>query len=129
MEKIKYDYSKLLCRIKEKGFTQKSLSKAVGISETSLNFSLGNKRTFKQDEILSLCSILEIPIQSVDDYFFLPLIFRNLKKLITKGGCRWERKAKNRPALAQRGEIVIILMISIITAVMASLLTIALWNF
>ena len=70
MEKIKYDYSKLLGRIKEKGFTQKSLSKAVGISETSLNFSLGNKRTFKQDEILSLCSILEIPIQSVDDYFF-----------------------------------------------------------
>lgn len=35
-------------------------------------------------------------------------------------------KSKNRPALMQRGEMVIILMVSIITTVMASLLTIML---
>lgn len=70
MEKIEYDYSKLLGKMKEKGFTQKSLAKQLGISETSLNFSLGNKRMFKQDEILNICSILDIPIKLVDDYFF-----------------------------------------------------------
>nr|DAF24316.1 MAG TPA: Protein of unknown function (DUF739) [Caudoviricetes sp.] len=70
MGKIIYDYSKLLGKIREKGFTQVSLAKELGVSETTLNFSLGNKRAFKQDEILKLCDILEIPLQSLDDYFF-----------------------------------------------------------
>ena len=39
---------------------------------------------------------------------------------------RYGWKSKKRPALMQRGEMVIILMVSIITAVMASLLTIML---
>ena len=70
MGKIIYDYSKLLGKIREKGFTQVSLAKELGVSETTLNFSLGNKRAFKQNEILKLCDILEIPLQSLDDYFF-----------------------------------------------------------
>lgn len=70
MSKIIYDYSKLLGKIREKGFTQVSLAKELGVSETTLNFSLVNKRAFKQDEILKLCDILEIPLQSLDDYFF-----------------------------------------------------------
>lgn len=70
MGEIKYNYSKLLGKIKEKGFTQVSLAKKIGVSETTLNFSLGNKRPFKQDEILKLCAVLDIPLQSLDDYFF-----------------------------------------------------------
>lgn len=65
-----YDYSKLLGRIREKGFTQKALAYAVNISEASLNLALNNKRKFKQDEIMALCGVLEIPISCVEQYFF-----------------------------------------------------------
>lgn len=70
MGAILYDYSKLLGKIREKGFTQVSLAEALGISETTLNLSLGNKRAFKQDEILKVCDILSIPLENVTDYFF-----------------------------------------------------------
>ena len=70
MGSVLYDYSKLLGRIREKGFTKVTLAEAIGISETTLNLSLGNKRAFKQDEILKACEILGIPLESVNSYFF-----------------------------------------------------------
>lgn len=65
-----YDYSLLLGRIREKGFTQERLAKQLGISACSLNFSLNNKRNFRQDEILKICKILDIPGKSIERYFF-----------------------------------------------------------
>ena len=65
-----YDYSKLLGRMKEKGFTQETFSKEVGISECSLNLSLNNKRDFRQTEITRGCNALDIPISEVEAYFF-----------------------------------------------------------
>ncbi len=65
-----YDYSKLLGRIKEKGFTQVTLARVIGVSETTLNFSLNNKRPFKQDEIVKLCTALDITLEDVEVYFF-----------------------------------------------------------
>ena len=65
-----YDYSLLLGRMREKGFTQAKLAKALGISETSLNLRLKNKLNFRQDEIISASDILEIPRESLDAYFF-----------------------------------------------------------
>lgn len=65
-----YDYSKLLGRMKERGFTQAALAKQVGISETSMNHSLNNKRDFAQDEMIRACMALEIPIGQIVDYFF-----------------------------------------------------------
>ena len=70
----KYDYSKLYGKIKEKGFTQESLSRRVDISESSLNLKLKNIRPFKQDEMLEMCDALDIPLDSVADYFFAPII-------------------------------------------------------
>lgn len=67
---IKYDYSKLLGKIREKGMTQVELAKEIGISEATLNFSLKNKRPFKQDEIIRICEILCISLESVETYFF-----------------------------------------------------------
>lgn len=67
---INYDYSHLLGKMKERGFTQASLSKGIGISEVSLNLSLNNKRTFKQEEITKICETLDIPIENVQIYFF-----------------------------------------------------------
>lgn len=65
-----YDYSRLLGRIKEYGFTQATLSKQLNISETSLNLSLNNKREFKQEEMLSACDVLNIPLANIAEYFF-----------------------------------------------------------
>lgn len=67
---IRYDYSKLLGKIREKGMTQVELAKEIGISEATLNFSLKNKRPFKQDEIIRICEILGINLESVETYFF-----------------------------------------------------------
>lgn len=66
----KYDYSLLLGRMKEYGYTQAKLAKELGISECSVNFSLNNKRNFRQDEILKLVDILEIPSGKLEEYFF-----------------------------------------------------------
>lgn len=65
-----YDYSKLLGKIKEKGYTQKALANKINISEASLNLALNNKKRFKQDEISVICDVLAIPLTDVEQYFF-----------------------------------------------------------
>ena len=39
-----YDYNKLLGKMREKRFTQDALAEKIGISATSMNLSLNNKR-------------------------------------------------------------------------------------
>lgn len=65
-----YDYSLLLGRMKEKGFTQAKLAEALGISETSLNLRLNNKLSFRQDEIVTASDVLMIPRHNLEQYFF-----------------------------------------------------------
>ena len=65
-----YNYSLLLGRMKEKGYTQARLANALGISETSLNLRLKNKLNFRQDEIISASDILDIPLKDLEAYFF-----------------------------------------------------------
>lgn len=65
-----YDYSKLTGRLKEKHLTQSDLANKIGLSETSLNLSLNNKRPFKQSEISRICKCLKIPVRKIDAYFF-----------------------------------------------------------
>jgi transcriptional regulator with XRE-family HTH domain len=65
-----YDYSKLLGLMRERGFTQEKLAKTIGISECSMNFSLNNKRNFRQDEISKISGALGIPVGKIEDYFF-----------------------------------------------------------
>lgn len=65
-----YDYSKLMGRMKECRYTQKSLSGRIGVSETTLNLSLNNKRDFKQDEMIKLCEVLRISKSELAEYFF-----------------------------------------------------------
>ncbi len=66
----KYDYSKLLGKLRELNITQSEFAKRLGISETTLNFSLNNKRPFKQSEISRACEILAIPIANIESFFF-----------------------------------------------------------
>lgn len=65
---ITYDYSKLLGRIREKGYTQKSLAEAIGIHPATLNLKLANKTEFSQGEMVAIGELLEL--DSLEPYFF-----------------------------------------------------------
>ena len=65
-----FDYSKLLGRIKECGFTQETLAKHIGIAESSMCLKLNNKANFRQTEIFLICNALEIEIDEIGVYFF-----------------------------------------------------------
>lgn len=65
-----YNYAKLIGRIREKGLTQESLAKNVGLSVCSLNLTLNNKREFRQEEIFRVCEILSIPVSQIPEFFF-----------------------------------------------------------
>ena len=65
-----YDYSKLLGRIKECGFTQETLAKRIGIAESSMCLKLNNKADFRHREIFLICEALEIAIGEIGVYFF-----------------------------------------------------------
>ena len=67
---MKFNYLKLLGRIKECGFTQAQLAKAIGISEYTLSTKLNNKFSFKQEEIIAICKVLNIPVSEIGDYFY-----------------------------------------------------------
>lgn len=64
------DYSKLLGKIKEKGFTQETLAKTIGITPGSMSEKLNNKANFKQKEIILICQALDISISEIGEYFF-----------------------------------------------------------
>ena len=67
---MKYNYSKLLGRIKEFGYTQESLAKKIGIAVSSMSTKLNNKYNFSQPEILKICSVLDIDCSEIGLYFF-----------------------------------------------------------
>lgn len=67
---VKFDYSKLLGRIKEYGFTQESIAPEIGMSVSTLSFKLNNKAFFTQREIRKFCDLLEIETAEIGLYFF-----------------------------------------------------------
>ena len=77
---MEFDYSKLLGRIKEFGYTQETLAKEIGITESSMSLKLTNKTPFKQIEIRLICKVLKIPVSEIGVYFFTPKV----RKLRTK---------------------------------------------
>ena len=67
---MKYNYSKLLGRIKECGQTQETLAKAIGKNEATLSAKLNNKSQFKSEEMDTICKVLDIPNEEIGAYFF-----------------------------------------------------------
>lgn len=65
-----YDYARLLGRMRQQGYTQETLAKGIGISACSLNLTLKNKRSFRQDEMLRAGELLAIPVDEFPQYFF-----------------------------------------------------------
>ena len=65
-----FNYSKLLGRIKECGYTQETLANRVKMGSATMSNKLNNKAHFKQRDILDICDVLEIPFYSIGEYFF-----------------------------------------------------------
>lgn len=69
--KVKFNHSKLLGRIRECGFTQEQLAKAIGISKTTLSAKLNNQYYFTAEEMYAICGVLNIEISEIGEYFFV----------------------------------------------------------
>ena len=67
---MEFNYSKLLGRMRECGFTQEQLAKAIGINKGTLSTKLNNRFSFSQEEILAICKVLNIPVSEIGDYFY-----------------------------------------------------------
>lgn len=67
---MQFDYSRLLGRIKEFGYTQESLAKETGITKATMNLKLNNKAFFTQPEIEKIRKILRITRDEIGAYFF-----------------------------------------------------------
>lgn len=65
-----YDYSKLLGRIIEKFGTQSKFAEAMKISERTISLKLTGKVDWKQREIESARSLLELAESDIPAYFF-----------------------------------------------------------
>ena len=68
------DYGKVLGRMAELGFTQKSLARSAGMGRSQLNLKLKGKYAFKQSEIGKICELLKIPANEIGLYFFTPKV-------------------------------------------------------
>ena len=67
---MKYNYSKLLGKIKEQGFTQETLAKAIDINKGTLSAKLNGQYSFTAKEIDSICKVLDISNDEIGAYFF-----------------------------------------------------------
>lgn len=67
---MKFNYSKLLGKIKECGETQYTLSLKISCSEATLSLKLNGKSFFEQRLIKEICDVLNIPENEIGAYFF-----------------------------------------------------------
>ena len=67
---MKFNHSKLLGRIRECGFTQEDLAKAIGMSRATLSAKLNNQSYFSSKAMYLICEVLNIPLEEIGEYFF-----------------------------------------------------------
>lgn len=77
MEVPEINYDKLKGKIKEILGTQAKLAERLNVDETTISNKLNNNTYFTQKEILKICSILEINIKDVSEYFFKQKVREN----------------------------------------------------
>jgi transcriptional regulator with XRE-family HTH domain len=68
--RMKYNYSKLLGRMRERGISQEQLAKALDKTESTLSLKLNNRFNFKTEEIDAISELLDIPNNEIGAYFF-----------------------------------------------------------
>lgn len=67
---MNFDYSLLRGKIAAKYRNQRNFARAIGISEHSVSLKLNGKKQWRQDEIVRICELLDIPASAIPIYFF-----------------------------------------------------------
>lgn len=67
---MRYNYSKLLGKIKECGLTQEQLAKAIGKNKGTISAKLNGRFSFNTKEIDDICRVLSISNNEIGNYFF-----------------------------------------------------------
>lgn len=67
---VKFNYSRLLGRIIEKCGSRVAFAEKAKISTTALVRKMSGKVAFRNDEIVRMSEVLEIPIEEAHLYFF-----------------------------------------------------------
>lgn len=67
---IKFDYSKLLGKIKEKGYTQAEFAVELGKASSTFSLRLSGEGYFRQPEMIKICDMLGIAYKEIPVYFF-----------------------------------------------------------
>lgn len=67
---MKYDYSKLKCRVVKICKTRKNFADKMGLSERTISMKLNNNGYFSQDEIDKAVSILHLQDSDIQSHFF-----------------------------------------------------------
>jgi DNA-binding Xre family transcriptional regulator len=67
---VKFNHSKLLGRIREKGYTQHRLAEDIGMNPGTMSLKLNNGSRFATDEIDTICEKLDIAPCDIGVYFF-----------------------------------------------------------
>lgn len=65
---------KLLGLIKEKGDTQESLAKAIGLSRTRLSAKIHQKAAFTHPEIIAIKRHYNLSTAQIDEIFFSDIV-------------------------------------------------------
>lgn len=74
---MKYNYSRLLGKIKENYGTQENFAKALGIGRVSLSQRLNSKLEFSQNEINKSIELLGLDPLDIPAYFFSVISLEN----------------------------------------------------
>ena len=74
---MRFNYSKLLGRMKERGYTQEKLAKEIGISIGTMSQKLNNKAHFYHPEMQKICTALDITGADVYAIFFTLEVEKN----------------------------------------------------
>ena len=72
----RYDYSRLLERIRECCGKQSVFAAAMGLSERSVSLKLNNIRCWTQQEMQKCCDVLMLKITEIPNYFFVPYVHK-----------------------------------------------------
>lgn len=67
---MSFNYNKLKGRIVEKFGTVDKFSTKAKMSATTIGRKLSGKSLWSQDEIMTVCELLEIPMDEMTTYFF-----------------------------------------------------------
>ena len=71
---MRFDYSKLLGRLRELGISQEEFAFEIGMSPSTLSLKLNGNGFFKQDAIGKARIVLGLDKSEIGAYFFTPKV-------------------------------------------------------